>query len=129
MLERITGGGEGSGGTTSVVDEIAAIIEDPLSAIETAFDNIYSWITRDTTDPTNEIGWLGLQHGGLVTKPTLAMVGEGGPEAVIPLNKSGVMGNNITIIINEPHVQDEAALNDLARDIANRIEINDRRGA
>ena len=26
-----------------------------------------------------------LQHGGIVTKPTLAMIGEGGPEAIIPL--------------------------------------------
>jgi hypothetical protein len=26
-----------------------------------------------------------LQHGGIVTKPTLAMIGEGGPEAVVPL--------------------------------------------
>lgn len=28
-----------------------------------------------------------LQHGGIVTKPTLAVVGEAGPEAVIPLSK------------------------------------------
>ena len=34
-----------------------------------------------------------LQHGGIVRRPTLAMVGEGGPEAVIPL-RSGMMGGN-----------------------------------
>jgi phage-related protein len=28
-----------------------------------------------------------LQHGGIVTRPTLALVGEAGPEAVIPLNR------------------------------------------
>jgi SLT domain-containing protein len=43
----------------------------------------------------------GLAEGGIVTKPTLAMVGEGGePEAVIPLSKMGQMGGggiNITI--------------------------------
>lgn len=33
-----------------------------------------------------------LQHGGIVTKPTLAMVGEAGPEAVIPLNQMAGMG-------------------------------------
>jgi hypothetical protein len=35
---------------------------------------------------------LFLQHGGIVTKPTLAMVGEAGPEAVIPLSQAGGMG-------------------------------------
>ncbi len=27
------------------------------------------------------------QHGGIVTRPTLAMIGEKGPEAVVPLGK------------------------------------------
>jgi SLT domain-containing protein len=40
----------------------------------------------------------GLAEGGIVTKPTLAMIGEGGQsEAVIPLDKLGNMGGNITI--------------------------------
>jgi hypothetical protein len=34
-----------------------------------------------------------LADGGIVTKPTLAMIGEAGPEAVIPLNRGGGMGN------------------------------------
>jgi hypothetical protein len=39
-----------------------------------------------------------LAEGGIVTGPTLAMIGEGnGPEAVIPLDRMGSMGNNITI--------------------------------
>jgi len=39
-----------------------------------------------------------LANGGIVTGPTLAMIGEGnGPEAVIPLDRMGSMGNNITI--------------------------------
>jgi phage-related minor tail protein len=40
-----------------------------------------------------------LASGGIVTSPTLAMIGEGGPEAVIPLNKAG---SGITININGP---------------------------
>jgi hypothetical protein len=39
-----------------------------------------------------------LAEGGIVTRPTLAMVGEAGPEAVIPLNRTGMMGN-ITVNI------------------------------
>jgi len=39
-----------------------------------------------------------LADGGIVTSPTLAMIGESGPEAVIPLNgKNGGMGSNVTI--------------------------------
>jgi len=41
-----------------------------------------------------------LAQGGIVTSPTLAMIGEAGPEAVIPLNRAGGMGmggNTITV--------------------------------
>jgi hypothetical protein len=41
----------------------------------------------------------GLADGGIVTGPTLAVVGEAGPEAVIPLNRMGSMGN-VTINVN-----------------------------
>lgn len=42
-----------------------------------------------------------LAEGGIVTKPTLAIIGEAGPEAVVPLNKAGGMGTT-TININMP---------------------------
>lgn len=39
-----------------------------------------------------------LAEGGIVTGPTIAMIGEAGPEAVIPLNRMGGMGGmNITV--------------------------------
>ena len=44
-----------------------------------------------------------LAQGGIVTGPTLAMIGERGPEAVIPLNRAGGMGmggNTITVNVN-----------------------------
>ena len=46
-----------------------------------------------------------LAQGGIVTSPTLALIGEGnGPEAVIPLNRMGEFGmgggNNVTIHVN-----------------------------
>lgn len=37
-----------------------------------------------------------LAEGGIVTGPTLAMIGERGPEAVVPLNR-GNIGGNITV--------------------------------
>jgi hypothetical protein len=41
-----------------------------------------------------------LAEGGIVNSPTLAMIGERGPEAVIPLNRAGGMGGNYTINVN-----------------------------
>jgi hypothetical protein len=42
-----------------------------------------------------------LADGGIVTSATLAMIGEKGPEAVIPLDRMGQMGgNNVTINVN-----------------------------
>ena len=35
------------------------------------------------------IGKAGMSEGGLVTKPTIALIGEAGPELVIPLRKAG----------------------------------------
>jgi TP901 family phage tail tape measure protein len=41
-----------------------------------------------------------LADGGLVTRPTLALIGEAGPEAVIPLDRAGSMGTtNITVVL------------------------------
>jgi hypothetical protein len=36
-----------------------------------------------------------MAEGGIVTRPTLAMIGEAGPEAVVPLGSGGGVGGNI----------------------------------
>jgi hypothetical protein len=42
-----------------------------------------------------------LAAGGIVTSPTTALIGEAGPEAVIPLNRMGSMGGaTVNIVIN-----------------------------
>ena len=48
-------------------------------------------------DVAPNIPFLG--NGGIVNRPTLAVIGEKGPEAVIPLSNrnAGMGGNNITI--------------------------------
>jgi hypothetical protein len=52
-----------------------------------------------------------LAEGGIVDKPTLAMIGEAGPEAVVPLNKG--MGGNVTVIVQGSMVRE--------RDVARMI--------
>ena len=42
-------------------------------------------------------GFEAMATGGIVTSPTMALIGEAGPEAVIPLNKVGGLGMNITV--------------------------------
>lgn len=44
------------------------------------------------------LGVVGLQHGGVTTGPTLAMIGENGPEAVIPLDR--LEASEPTVVVN-----------------------------
>lgn len=41
-----------------------------------------------------------LAAGGIVSRPTLALIGERGPEAVVPLSGSGAGGGPMTVILN-----------------------------
>lgn len=41
-----------------------------------------------------------LARGGIVTRPTIAMLGESGPEAVVPLSRGGGLGTTVNIVIN-----------------------------
>jgi hypothetical protein len=43
---------------------------------------------------------VALADGGIVTGPMNALIGEAGPEAVIPLDKMGRMGNTYNITVN-----------------------------
>lgn len=45
------------------------------------------------------LGIPGLAEGGIVTRPTLAVIGEEGPEAVIPLTQTGTTLGGLTINI------------------------------
>ena len=71
-----------------------------------------------------------LAKGGYVTSPTLAMVGEDGPEAVIPLNRKnnpagiGVGGGGeVTVNINVSGVTDRSDKRALAKEIGDLIRM------
>jgi len=52
--------------------------------------------------PTGRAGSQGITafaQGGIVTSPRLGLVGEAGPEAIIPLSKLGSMGNTYSITV------------------------------
>jgi len=44
-------------------------------------------------------GFEAMAAGGIVTGPTMALIGEAGPEAVIPLDKMSAMGG-VNIYVN-----------------------------
>lgn len=71
-----------------------------------------------------------LANGGIVTSPTLAMVGEGGePEAVVPLSKANDMGfgggSGVTINIYGD-VSGRDLVDKVEQAIANRLRMNQR---
>jgi hypothetical protein len=50
--------------------------------------------------PTGKSGMPRFAEGGIVTAPTVGLIGEAGPEAIIPLDRLGKMGGNTTYSIN-----------------------------
>ena len=67
-------------------------------------------------------GFYPFADGGIVTKPTLGLVGEAGSEAIIPLDKLGSMGGNINITINAGMGTDPAKLGDQIVDVLTRYQ-------
>jgi hypothetical protein len=73
---------------------------------------------------------FGLQQGGIATHPTLSMIGEAGPEAVIPLSKfSSLSGGKETHIHNHfgTFICDEMSLRKFGRMLEQVLKENDRR--
>ena len=70
-----------------------------------------------------------MAEGGIVTRPTLAMIGERGPEAVIPLTGGGVGGGNTynsTISINA-NISNDVDIDHLTRRISENLYNETRR--
>jgi hypothetical protein len=87
-------------------DALAAIINAAIRVVNAAISglnkasNVVNKIIPGG-DPIPDIGKIPevkLAQGGIVTQPTVALIGEAGPEAVVPLNRAGAFGG-ITINI------------------------------
>jgi hypothetical protein len=62
-----------------------------------------------------------LAEGGIVTGPTLALVGEAGPEAVITLGQSGGLGTNINISITGNTISSQLDVRGIAKAVSDEI--------
>jgi hypothetical protein len=74
-------------------------INDNTRELKRLNDNLYILLHPEvmknsgTVSPASQqVPIPGLQHGGIVTKPTIAMIGEAGPEAVVPLPRGRPIG-------------------------------------
>jgi hypothetical protein len=97
-----------------VADVISAPFKAAFKAVAWLWNNTVGKLSFKVPGWVPGIGGKGfdvpdipmLAEGGIVTSPTLAMIGEGGgPEAVIPLSKLGSMGfggggSNITVNVS-----------------------------
>lgn len=81
---------------TAVWNKITAIADRAKSVAGGVVSSVSGFLGNAVSGARSLVG---LAEGGIVTGPTLAMVGEGGgPEAVIPLDRMGSFGgNNITV--------------------------------
>jgi hypothetical protein len=96
-------------GTIDMLNKVLRALEGIVAAATAALDALdrvtagkaSSGLGKGLGRLINPLGNIpGLAEGGIVTQPTLAMIGEGGQsEAVIPLDKLGKMGGG-DIIIN-----------------------------
>ena len=62
------------------------------------------------------LGFTPMAEGGIVNRPTMAMIGEAGAEAVIPLDRMGSMGTKVTVNV-QGSVISEGQLQSVIQDV------------
>lgn len=83
--------------TQEVIDAIAAAAASTAATVTGGNSGSSSTVSPL---PHGAIPAKYLAKGGIVTSPTLSVIGEAGPEAVIPLSQMGSMGGGSNITIN-----------------------------
>jgi len=118
----------------SVFDSVKAVIADTLNWIIAKINKVLGFInmvvqagSKITGISSPEIPQIPmLADGGIVNKPTLAMIGEAGPEAVVPLSRGrnyGVGGQNLTIIVNGD-VTGEDLIERIGRELTRTVKMS-----
>lgn len=108
----------------SMIDGLRNTFENVKNAITAPIQRAGSFISGIAS---RAAGILGFQHGGIVTRPTLGLVGEAGPEAIVPLRRVGAFGATINIYLQgdfytTAQVAEEFG-NEIARVIKNQINV------
>jgi hypothetical protein len=104
-----------------IIDKINWIRQEVRNAWSEA-QNVISNVGQKVSSAVGTVkNVLGFQEGGIVTRPTLAMVGEAGPEAIIPLGRGGI-GGNIIINLSGTFYTEEEVAEKFANQIAKLIK-------
>lgn len=89
-------------GLGAVVNWIIDRINNILDTIRQSIDGFNSLPGPDIPFSVPHLSHVALAKGGIVTRPTLALIGEAGPEAVIPLSGRNRGAGGVTINITQP---------------------------
>lgn len=117
----------GLGGAVEKVEEMLNGLLDFVKSIPEKIGGALSGIWDKVPKPPSWIPGIGgqafmaipaLAGGGIVRGPTVALLGEAGPEAVIPLDK---LGPNVTINLTVPHTGLAVDSPRLQRDIVDAL--------
>ena len=122
---------DGIGGKVSGVME--GVKEVVKGAINWIISKINNFIGKVNTILSKGAGIFGfdvaslptipaLAEGGIVTKPTVALIGEAGPEAVVPLSGANAPTGNVSININWTGAVDRQSADMVAREIMRTLE-------
>jgi len=92
--------------TIPAFQTLLGVVKTIFNGIAIAWNNTFGRIKFTVPGWVHGIGGKGfdvpdipmLAKGGIVTSPTLAMIGEAGAEAVVPLDRMGSMGGNSVVI-------------------------------
>jgi len=117
-------------GTASTSDAVRSMVSDILSSLaRLAMNQLFTQIAGAVIGAAGSTASSGtataqpvsyakypMADGGVVNKPTFALIGEAGPEAVIPLNRlgGGSGGTQINLTINPSAGMDERAVGEIA---------------
>ena len=103
IFRMLTGSGGGFQGATGAGGQRALAIATQMAEAAVAAEQVARGVAAFAKAGITSEGVQGfpaMAHGGIVTRPTLALVGESGPEAVVPLSRGGGIGTTVNIVIN-----------------------------
>jgi hypothetical protein len=133
LKTKITGIGSGLwDGLKTGLTSVIGFLRDNLNTLIGLFNKPIEFF-NDNNGPLPNIPTIpdipALAMGGIVTRPTLALIGEAGPEAVVPLTGAGArgFGGGTTIIVNTG--QSISSKDDIAREIRKIMREGAQRGA
>jgi len=121
---------DASGNILSPATESAAAVVSAVESKTKAKPKAKASSAKKPTTPSVSQGLLNklakipaMAAGGIVTKPTLALIGEAGPEAVVPLSgRNAGMGTTINLTVNAGMGADGAVIGREIVDLIKRYE-------